>query len=276
VKRPRASAEAIGLVAVSGLHAQANGLNRGTPEDSIMAMESPASAIRRALKPRATETVSPRLPTPKWRQRRARRYNDPDATRRDIIETATREFAEYGLSGARIDRIATKTRTSKRMIYYYFGGKERLYLAVLEATYKSMRSVDAALDVSALPARQALAELVGTIFDHHEQHPEQVRLISIENIHRGIHLAKLKNIRQLHARAIEILRSILAEGAKEGVFRKGIDPVDLHLTITALCFYNVSNRYTYSTLFNTELKSKKTPGARRKSIIDTVIAAVRS
>src|SRR6266513_2237236 len=119
-----------------------------------------------------------------------KRTNDPQRTKRDIIEVASREFASEGYSGARIDRIAAKTRTSKRMIYYYFGGKEQLYLAVLEEAYRSIRTLESRLDSEKYGAEEALRRLVDATFDHDERNPNFIRLVSIENIHRARHLKR--------------------------------------------------------------------------------------
>jgi AcrR family transcriptional regulator len=208
-------------------------------------------------------------------QARTPRKNDPEQTRRDIIEVATREFAQLGLAGARIDRIAGQTRTSKRMIYYYFGSKEGLYISVLEEAYRSMRQIEGDLRLDGLSAIEALRELVGYTFDHHVAHTEYVRLIAIENIHEGRHLAKSRTIQDLNVPAIDAVRRVLSLGIREGVFRDDVDPVDLHLSISALCFYNVSNRHTFSIIFKRDMTSPAALRARRAIVIDTILAAVR-
>ncbi len=209
-------------------------------------------------------------------QERAPRKNDPEQTRRDIIEVATREFAQLGLAGARIDRIAGQTRTSKRMIYYYFGSKEGLYITVLEEAYRNIRQIEGDLRLDGLSAIEALRELVGYTFDHHVAHAEYVRLIAIENIHEGRHLAKSRTIQDLNVPAIDAVRRVLSLGIREGVFRDDVDPVDLHLSISALCFYNVSNRHTFSIIFKRDMTSPAALRARRAIVIDTILAAVRS
>jgi AcrR family transcriptional regulator len=209
-------------------------------------------------------------------RQRAPRKNDPQQTQRDIIEVATREFAQLGLAGARIDRIAGQTRTSKRMIYYYFGSKEGLYISVLEQAYRNLRQIEGGLRLDGLSAIDALRELVGYTFDHHVAHAEYVRLIVIENIHEGKHLAKSRTIQDLNARAIDAVRSVLTRGVREGVFRKDVDPVDLHMSISALCFHYVSNRHTFSIIFKRDMTSTGAVHARREIVIDTVLAAVRA
>ena len=122
------------------------------------------------------------------------RVNDPEGTKRNIVEVATAEFARKGYAGARVDAIAARTRTSKRMIYYYFGGKEELYLAVLEAAYAGIRNAEATLDLAALPPEEALRTLIGFTFDYYQAHPEFVRLVMNENIMDGVHMARSRAI----------------------------------------------------------------------------------
>ena len=203
------------------------------------------------------------------------RTNDPERTMADILSVATREFADKGLSGARIDEIAAATRTSKRMIYYYFGSKEGLYVAVLEDAYRRIRSIEAELHLEDLPPEDALRKLVGFTFDYQLANPDFIRLVMTENIHRGMFLAQSKSIQQLNVPAIQAVRSIYERGVKERVFRSGVDPIDLHMSISALCFFNVSNRHTFSLIFKRDLDSPRAISARRDSIIEMVVRFVR-
>jgi AcrR family transcriptional regulator len=202
------------------------------------------------------------------------RTNDPEGTRRNILEVASREFALNGLSGARIDEIAAKTKSSKRMIYYYFGDKEGLYLKVLESFYSEVRATEATLDLEGLPPVEALKKLVGFTFDHHAGNEDFIRVVMIENIHHGEFLAKSKAIQQLNVTAIAAVTDIYERGVKEGIFRKGLDPVHLHWSISALCFFNVSNRATFSKIFKRELGSKKSQAALREQSVDMVVRYV--
>ena len=202
------------------------------------------------------------------------RTNDPEGTRRNILEVASREFALNGLSGARIDEIAAKTKSSKRMIYYYFGDKEGLYLKVLESFYSEVRATEATLDLEGLPPVEALKKLVGFTFDHHAGNEDFIRVVMIENIHHGEFLSKSKAIQQLNVTAIAAVTDIYERGVKEGIFRKGLDPVDLHWSISALCFFNVSNRATFSKIFKRELGSKKSQAALRQQSVDMVVRYV--
>ena len=201
---------------------------------------------------------------------RGTRATDAEETRFNILEVATAEFADKGLSGARIDEIAERTNSSKRMIYYYFGSKEGLYRAVLERAYTAVREVDADNRRDDLDPDAALRDVVGVTFDYHNQHPEFVRLVMNENILRGAHVGEVPGIRERNRKVIDQLRAILARGVASGHFREGVDPVELHMTISALCFYNVSNRYTFSFGFERDMSSPKALARRRMSVFDVI------
>ncbi|HVO05381.1 MAG TPA: TetR/AcrR family transcriptional regulator [Burkholderiaceae bacterium] len=203
------------------------------------------------------------------------RTNDPARTTADIIEVATREFADKGLAGARIDVIADAMRTSKRMIYYYFGSKEALYVAVLEEAYRRMRAIEAELHLDDLPPEDALRKLVGHTVDYQLAHPEFIRLVMTENIHRGEYLARSKSIQKLNVPAIDGLRRVYERGVADGVFRVGLDPIDLHMSISALSVFNVANRHTFALIFKRDLESPAALIRRRDSIIEMVVRFVR-
>ncbi len=205
----------------------------------------------------------------------APRTNDPERTQADILAVATREFAEKGLAGARIDDIAAAMRTSKRMLYYYFGSKEGLYVAVLEEAYRRMRAIEADLHLDDLPPEDALRRLVGFTVDYQWANPDFIRLVMTENIHRGEYLAQSKSIRALNVPAIEGLRRVYERGVAGGVFRAGLDMVDLHMSISALSVFNVANRHTFSLIFQRELDTPAALIARRDSIIEMVVRFVR-
>ncbi|MEK8050958.1 TetR/AcrR family transcriptional regulator [Ideonella sp. DXS22W] len=204
------------------------------------------------------------------------RTNDPERTMADILAVAMREFADKGLAGARIDEIAAATRTSKRMIYYYFGSKEGLYVAVLEEAYRQMRVIESGLQLDDLPPEQALRTLVAFTVDYQLAHPEFIRLVMTENIHRGEYLAQSQSIRELNVPAIEGLRRVYQRGVAAGVFRAGVDPVDLHMSISALSIFNVANRHTFSLIFQRDLESPAAIAARRESIVEMVVRHVRA
>jgi AcrR family transcriptional regulator len=188
----------------------------------------------------------------------------------EILIAATHEFADKGLSGARIDAIADATRTSKRMIYYYFGSKEGLYIAVLEEAYRRVRGTEGELNLEDLPPMLALRRLVEFTFDHHQDNQDFIRLVMSENIQRGQYLAQSKSIRQVNATAILTIEKLYQRGVAEGVFRPGLVPLDIHASISALSFFNVSNQYTFSLIFDRDIQSEQARTLRRASVVDMV------
>lgn len=178
---------------------------------------------------------------------------DPEGVQRAILEAATAEFAARGYASSRIEDIAEKTETSKRMIYYYFGDKQGLYLKVLEAAYAKVRAGEAALRLTHLPPLLALRRLVEFTFDHHRANPDFIRLVMIENVHEARHLRESGLIGRLNAGAIAHLADICARGQAEGTIRPDLTPLELHWHISALSFFNVSNRPSFGLSFGTEL-----------------------
>jgi AcrR family transcriptional regulator len=203
------------------------------------------------------------------------RLNDAEETRNNILEIAAREFADKGLAGARIDEIAEKTNSSKRMIYYYFGGKEELYRAVLERSYGQIRAREDDANFETLPADKALVAHIEHTFDYHVNHPEFVRLVMNENIHHGAHIGHVEGLKERNKSVIASLKAIIDKGVADRIFKDGIEPVDLHMSVSALCFYNVSNRYTFAANFGVDMSSAKSLKKRRAQITEIVLAWVR-
>ena len=214
--------------------------------------------------------------TPPRKARRAPvRMQDPNGTRRNILEIATDEFANKGYSGARVDDIAARTSTSKRMIYYYFGDKQRLFIAVLEQAYARIRQIEAALDLAHVEPETALRTMVGFTFDYQNANEAFIRLVMVENIHHGVHLARSGAIEGLNSPVIAILHDLCQRGQQEGLFRNDIDEVDLHMSISALCFFNVANRATFSRIFNRAMGTPEALARRREIVIDTIMRYVK-
>jgi AcrR family transcriptional regulator len=220
------------------------------------------------------ETVQKR-PASKAVEPPPKRGYDAEASMADILRVATAEFADKGLSGARIDEIAAATRTSKRMIYYHFGSKEGLYLAVLEAAYERIRRIESQLELEDLPPEDALRKLVAFTFDYQHDNEDFIRLVMNENMHRAEFLAQSKSVQQANVTAIDSLRRIYERGVKSKVFRQGIDATDLHMSISALCFFNVANRHTFGLIFKRDLATPAALRARRDSIVEMVVRFVR-
>lgn len=204
------------------------------------------------------------------------RTNDPERTKANILEVAAVEFGEKGLAGARIDEIAAATQTSKRMIYYYFGSKEGLYLAVLEESYRRVRDIEGELHLQDLEPEQALRRLVAFTFDHHLNHENYIRLVMSENINRGQFLAQSQNIQELNVPAIAAIQHLYQRGIASGVFRPGLDPVDIHASISALSFFNVSNRHTFGLIFKLDTRSPAYIAHRRDSVIEMIVRFMRA
>jgi len=177
----------------------------------------------------------------------AERTRDRDRTRAEILDVATQHFAEHGYSGARVDEIAEQTRTTKRMLYYYFGSKEGLYTEVLERAYAQIRAAEQEVDVEHLEPVAAIRRLAELTFDHHEAHPDFIRLVSIENIHRAEHMRASDRSAKLNTPAIDLIASILERG--RDVFTRDVDAIDVHMVISAFCVFRVANRHTWEAIF---------------------------
>lgn len=218
---------------------------------------------RQAGRPKATEG------------RTGTRTNDPERTMANILEVAMNEFAEKGLAGARIDEIADATHTSKRMIYYYFQSKEGLYLAALEEAYRRVRSTEAELKLDDLDPESALRRLVEFTFDHHAGNEPYIRMVMSENMNRGQFLAQSKSIQALNLKAISAIEKLYARGVEQGIFRSGLDPIDIHASISALSFFNVSNRHTFGLIFKRDYANPTVATLRRASIVEMVVRFVK-
>ena len=200
------------------------------------------------------------------------RIRDAERTRADILAVATSEFADRGYAGARINEIADKTSTTKRMIYYYFGGKEQLYIAVLEQAYSRIRTLEQQLDVEHLDPVEAIRELAGLTFDHHESHPDFIRLVSIENIHRARHIARSKALSNLANPAVDVLGTILERGRSEQLFRHDVDALDVHQVISSYCVFRIANRHTFGAIFDRDMLDPARRAHQRRMLGDLVVA----
>lgn len=209
------------------------------------------------------------------KRRKPGRTSDPARTRDDILKIATSEFARKGLSGARIDEIAALTQTSKRMIYYYFKNKQGLYLAVLEHAYLNIRRVESTLKLDSLTPEDAIRTMVGFTFDYQAGNPDFIRLVMNENIHHGKYLAQSASIKDLNVTAIKAIENIYARGCEQGLFRPGLDPIDIHASISALSFFNVANQYTFSLIFKRDTQTPEAHAERRENVIQMILRYLR-
>jgi AcrR family transcriptional regulator len=199
---------------------------------------------------------------------------DPAGVQANIIAVASSEFAQNGLSGARMDEIAAKTRSSKRMIYYYFGDKDGLYRRVLEEAYRNVRDGEQRLNLDDLPPAEALTRLVEFTFDHHSRNPDFIRMVMIENIHHGAYMEQSEAIRSVNAGAIQKLEEICRRGREVGLFRHDVQPIELHWHISALSFFNVSNRATFSKIFGGDLFTAGGQETLRRHVVDMILHLV--
>lgn len=203
------------------------------------------------------------------------RQRDAERTRAEIIEVAISEFARHGYSGARVDEIAARTSTTKRMIYYYFGGKEQLYIAALEHAYSTARKAER-VDVEHLDPVSAIRTLAELTFDHHESHPDFISLVAIENIHRGEFIAKSEALGELNSPAVRVTADILARGYATGAFRRQAEAIDVHQMISALCFFRMSNRYTFGAVFGVDLHDPARRDHYRAMVGDAIVSYLTS
>jgi AcrR family transcriptional regulator len=199
---------------------------------------------------------------------------DAERTRLEILAEATREFSRNGYSGGRINEIADRTRTSKRMIYYYFGSKKGLYQAVLYEHYRRLRADEQELHLEDLPPAEAMRTLVEFTFTWFVDHADEVPLVMVENIHRAVHLNEILDIETLNTSAIDLVARIYKRGVAEGVFRPGIRPVDIYSSIAATSFFNISNRWTFKVLFRHDMTKPAELKARSEAVADMILRYV--
>ena len=200
---------------------------------------------------------------------------DPERTKARILAAATAEFARYGLGGARVDRIAARAGANKRMLYYYFRDKDNLFLAALEGRYAHIRAAERSLDLEHLEPRRALKRLVEFTWDYFLEHPEFMTLLNSENLHKGRHVRRSRSVPKMHTPLVESLCSLLQRGERLGVFRKGIDPVQLYISIAGEGYFYLSNRYTLSRIFDRDLMAPRALAGRARHISDMIVNALR-
>ncbi len=202
------------------------------------------------------------------------RIRDAEATKSRILAAAKKEFARNGLGGARVDVIAEKAKANKRMIYHYFGSKEELFKKVLEDAYVDIRTAEQDLALNHLSPTEALEMLVRFTWDYYLKNPEFITLVNSENLHRARHLKNSDVIKAVSRKFISMVGDILDRGVAEGVFRKGIDPVQLNITIAAIGYYYLTNRYTGAIIFERDFMAGEALDERLRFNIDTVMRLV--
>jgi len=196
---------------------------------------------------------------------------DPEQTRARILEAAKAEFARVGLGGARVDRIALEAGANKRMLYYYYGNKEDLFLAVLEAAYEDIRNAEKGLRLDQAAPAESIRRLVAFTWNYYLEHPEFLNLLNSENLHQARHLKNSSKIRTMHSPFIAMIGRILERGAGAGEFRGGVDPMQLYISIAGLAYFYLGNNYTLSAIFGRDLKAAKAKAQRLAHMTEMVL-----
>jgi AcrR family transcriptional regulator len=204
------------------------------------------------------------------------RQRDPEVTKARILEAAKKEFAKLGLAGGRVEAIATRAKANKRMIYHYFGSKEELFQAVLEDAYADIRHAEQKLNLEHLSPQDALVALTTHTWNYYLKNPEFMTLVNSENLHKARHVKNSERFKELHHGFISMLQGILDRGVKEGVFRSGVDARQLHITMAAVGYYYLTNRFTSGVIFDIDFMSKEALKNRLDFNIDTVLRLVRA
>lgn len=200
---------------------------------------------------------------------------NPEATRSKLLTAARCEFANSGLAGARVDEIAARAGVNKQLVYHYFGDKDALYLAVLEWVYEEIRAHERELNLEGLPPERAIRKLIESSFDHLATHPDFILLLNDENRAGARHVRGSRKLEAMHSPLVSLVSKILGEGVRTGVFRRGINPVHLYISIAGLSYFFFSNTPTLSAIFGKDLSSAAAKRARRKHVVDLVLQALR-
>jgi AcrR family transcriptional regulator len=199
------------------------------------------------------------------------RLRDADRSQNTILAAARDEFAEYGLGGARMDRIAERAGLNKRLIYYYFEDKEKLFQAVLEQAYRDIREQEAQLHLLDLEPATAVRRLIEFTWNYYLAHPEFMTLLNSANLHKARHLAESKRARELNSPLIETLAGVLERGRRDGSFRGGVDPVQLYVSIAGMAYFYLSNSYTLSAIFGRDLLAPKARSERLSHMTEVIL-----
>ena len=204
-----------------------------------------------------------------------RKPKGPQANRARIVKAAIEEFASRGFAGASMDAIAARTHTTRALINYYFGSKEKIYLAVLEHVYAEIRQAESELDLDHLPPVDAMRRIVEFTFNYYLEHEGFVRLVVAENQAKGRHLKKSPAMRALNRPIIDTLARVIARGQGDGSFRTGIDPVEVHMSIAALGMFNVTNQHTFSAIFQRDMGAKGDVARRRALVAEMILVFLK-
>ena len=240
---------------------------RGAGEDTRGCILKPILACYSKLRCSSGKQVAKAKRVQKWQR-------DPEGMRLRILEAAKQEFAAHGLAGARVDRIAAKAGANKRMLYYHVGNKEDLYLTVLEGTYEKIRSEERELDLEHLDPPEAIERLIDFTWNYFLRNPEFLALLNTENLAKARHLKRSTKVKSMHSPFVEMIRTVVTRGVESGDFRVAVDPVQLYISIAALCFFYLSNSATLSVIFGRDLLKKEARDQRLAHMVSLVLAAL--
>ena len=196
------------------------------------------------------------------------------ATQGAILRAATKVFAKHGFAGGSVEQISKAAKSYDRMIYYYFGSKEALFIAVLEEMYRRFNEAESRLALSADEPLESLTAVIRFMWNYYEKNPEFITLLNTENLHRGRHISKSLRAREYSSTAIEILGRVLASGAVKGLFRSETSARDVYLMIAAMAYFYLSNRYTLSAFLGEELDTATAKAHWEAFVIDAVMRTV--
>ncbi|MBO9644370.1 MULTISPECIES: TetR/AcrR family transcriptional regulator [Pseudacidovorax] len=199
------------------------------------------------------------------------RLRDADRSQAAILLAAREEFAGHGLAGARMDRIAERADVNKRLIYYYFGSKDDLFLAVLERVYADIRTAEQQLHLDEVEPVEAVRRLISFTWHYYLEHPEFITLLNSENLHRAEHLRRSDRIQEMNSPLVQLLDGVVERGRRSGVFRAGVDPIQLYISIASLCYFYLSNNHTLSAIFGRDLRAPKAMAQRLSHMTELVL-----
>ena len=195
---------------------------------------------------------------------------NPEDSRDRILQAARQEFAAHGLGGARVDRISEQAGINKRMLYHYFGNKDDLFGAVLEANYAHKRASEQAMRLENEEPREAIGKLVTLTWNYYIDHPEFMNLLNSANLHQARHVQASSTVKEMRNPFIHMIGNILDNGVKAGVFKPGVDPVQLYISIAGLSYFYLSNQHTLSAIFGRKLLSPVAKTKRLNHMVDMV------
>ena len=222
--------------------------------------------------PRKTRTAAKKSPT--GRRTVGVREQAAQTTRDNILKAAIKVFARYGYDGGSVEKISKAAKSFDRMIYYYFGSKEGLYIEVIEEIYRRMNEAEEQLNLRPDQPLEALQAVIRFVVGYYRRHPEFVTLLNTENLHKGRHIVKSVRAREYSSPAIEIIRQLLASGQAQGLFRLDISARDLYLLIAANGYFYMSNRHTLSAFLGEDLEAPEALAHWEEFVVDTVLRAV--